>query len=163
LLAVRRIDLKAMSSRIEGSDPLSSAIGALREELLRWIDAELVRLRELPRPADSLTEQALDVASRVRFRDTASRPSACRTGEGREPGVTEPVSWTRERPADGDLVVEAARPAVAPAGSHPEPESKTPPLSPRERLDALARLLDRRLMQAQGAAEIVNGAEIEPG
>ena len=35
-----------MSHEIEVSDPLLSAIGEFRKELLLWIDTELARLRE---------------------------------------------------------------------------------------------------------------------
>jgi hypothetical protein len=56
----------------------------------------------------------------------------------------------------------AARRPVIP----PEPKSalepRAPVSNPRQRLDALARLLDHRLKQARGASESSRGADQEP-
>ena len=51
------IEPKAMSHEIEVSDPLSWAIGEFREELLLWIDTELVRLRERDQAGDGMMEE----------------------------------------------------------------------------------------------------------
>ena len=55
---------KAMSREIEESDPISSAIGEFRDELLFWIDSELVRLRERVQVDDSVIEEELATAAR---------------------------------------------------------------------------------------------------
>jgi hypothetical protein len=93
-----------MSNDVEAPDPLSSAIGEFRKELLDWIETELVRLRE-----------------RAQTDEETTRP----------PGALP------ERQIDRD---------------------PRPPLSnPRQRLDALARLLDHKLKQPQGTAEASGG------
>ena len=77
---------------------------------------------------------------------------------GRNPreGCGEPRREIRRR-----LLIEAPRrnpePPVAFPGPDAEPESQAPFLNPRERLDALARLLDRQREQAEGAADTSGG------
>ena len=48
---------KVMTRDIEFQDPLSWAIGEFREELLLWIDTELVRLQEREPADDSVIEE----------------------------------------------------------------------------------------------------------
>jgi hypothetical protein len=63
-----------------------------------------------------------------------------------------------ERFADRDSKAEIAGPAVAVPGLETDPPPQASPLNPRERLEALARLLDHRLKQVDGAAATSCGA-----
>jgi hypothetical protein len=85
---------KAMNQDVKVSDRLSLAIDEFREELLAWIETELVRLQE--RTADAPTDRAL-------------------------------------------------------AELNADRKASVSPADPRERLDTLARSLDRRIKHARGA------------
>jgi hypothetical protein len=152
------IEPKAMSHDIEVSDPLSWAIGEFREELLLWIDIELVRLREREQAEDLMREEEPAAASGSQFSTSSSRLGASRVSPYFQPGMTREEPRTRQRLADRDSVVETARPPVVLPELQTDPEPRTPLANPRQRLDALARLLDHRLKQAQGAAETSRGA-----
>ncbi len=142
----------AMSHDIEVSDPLLRAIGEFREELLLWIDTELVRLRERE-PAEALVMEEEAAATGSESGSSSSRHGAS-TGS---PHFRSGMAWqeppTRERVVDRDSVVETARPPVALPELQTDPEPGSPFSNSRRRLDALARSLDHRLKQAQGAAE----------
>ena len=53
-----------------------------------------------------------------------------------------------------DLVAETARPPVARPELQTDSDLRSSVSNPRQRLDALARLLDHRLKQAQGTSEV---------
>jgi hypothetical protein len=65
----------------------------------------------------------------------------------------------RQRPVDlmrntaRDSTAETMRPAAAPPESAADHEPRSAHSNPRDRLDALARMLDRRVKQAKGAGE----------
>jgi hypothetical protein len=54
--------------------------------------------------------------------------------------------------ADRDSNADVAEPPVAVRGLSTDPDAPSPPLNSSQRLDALARLLDRRLKQVDDAA-----------
>jgi hypothetical protein len=147
---------KSMSGEIEDSDPLSSAISEFRNELLFWIDSELLRLRERAPVDDPVMEEEL--ATRMResnFIGSRGRLGVSQGASICQPGTARAESPSCERVVDRkDLVAETARPPV----DLPEPRTDAEPRpsvsNPRQRLDALARLLDHRLKQAQGTGEV---------
>jgi hypothetical protein len=150
------IGSKAMSHENEVSNPLSWAIGEFREELLLWIDTELVRLGE---QADDSVRGEEQAASRESHLSAASSRLGARRGSPRfQSGTAVQESRTRERVVDRDSAVETARQPVARPELQANPDPQPAPSNPRQRLDALARLLDHRLKQAQGAAETTGGA-----
>jgi hypothetical protein len=144
--------LNAMSHDSEVSDPLSREISEFREELLLWIDTELIRLRERDHGDDLVMEEEPAAASGSQFGASSSRLGVSRGS----PNIPSGMAWqeprTRERVADRDSVVETAIPPVALPELQTDPEPPPPPSNPRQRLDALARLLDHRLKQGQAAA-----------
>jgi len=152
------IGSKAMSYDIKLSDPLSCAIGELREELLLWIDAELVRLGEGEQAEDQVKEQERVAAGGSQFGAASSRLGLSRGS----PHFPSSIAWqeprTCERVADRDPMVESTRPPIALPEQQTDPELRPPLSNPRQRLDALARLLDHRLEQARGTAETSSGA-----
>jgi hypothetical protein len=153
---------KAMSREIGVSDPLSWAIGEFREELLLWIDTELVRLREREQADDLVIEEELAVAREPQFNASSSRLGVPRGSRYFESGIAWQEPRTRERAVDRDSVVETLRPSVALPERQTDPELRPPLSNPRQRLDALARLLDHRVKQAQGTAETSDGARKGP-
>jgi len=153
------IGTKAMSREIEVSDPISSAIGEFREELLLWIDTELARLRKQADVDDSAMTEDRATTSYAQSSRSSSRVGV-RTGSpffqsgiARQQPQTHECIVGRESPA----VEESVRPPVTLPALETDPEQRPPVSNPRQRLDALARLLDHRLKQAQGTAE-TNGA-----
>ena len=118
-----------MSEDGEVLDSLSRAIGEFRAEILLWIDEALVRLREREIVEGPATEERLPFN---RLPDPLVELDARKS----------PVDPVRV-PAD------SARMDTAPASNGARVDSL-------ERLDALARMLDRRLKQAQDA--IANGS-----
>ncbi len=150
--------LNAMSHDSEVSDPLSRAIGEFREELLSWIDTELVRLREREQADDLVMEEEPAAASGSQFGASSGRLGVSRGSPSFPSGMAWQEPRARERVADRDSVVETAIPPVALPELQTDPEPPPPPSNPRQRLDALARLLDSRVKQARGAAETSSGA-----
>ena len=141
------VGTKAMSDEIEVFDPLPSAIGELREELLIWIDTEMARLRE---HVDVLAREDEGTAARSsRFTASSSRHVANRGGSRARSALARPAPATRESGADRGPDVETASPPITPSEQPSDHESRLSGSNPRERLDALARLLDHRLKQAQ--------------
>jgi hypothetical protein len=147
---------KSMSREIEDSDPLSSAIGEFRDELLFWIDSELLRLRERAHVVDSGIEEQLAPATREsNFIGSSGRLGVSQGGSICQPGIARAESPSCERVVDRkDLVAETARPPVALPELPTDAELRPSVSNPRQRLDALARLLDHRLKQAQGTGEV---------
>ena len=152
---------KAMSREIEESDPLSSAIGEFRDELLFWIDSELVRLRERVRLDDSVVEEELATAARdFNFSSSSTRVRVTHGGSYSQSGTVRAEPRSCERAVDRkDLVAETARPPVARPELQTDSDLRSSVSNPRQRLDALARLLDHRLKQAQGTAEVSSTAD----
>jgi hypothetical protein len=149
---------KAMSRAIEVSDPLSWAIVEFREDLLLWIDTELVRLREREQADDLVMAEELATARESQFSASSSPLGVSRGSPFLQSGIAWQEPQTGERVVDRDLVVETTRPPVALPELQTEPEPRPARSNPRQRLDALARLLDHRLKQAQGTAETSSGA-----
>ena len=147
---------KAMSREIEDSDPLSSAIGEFRDELLFWIDSELLRLRERAQVDDSVMEKELATATREsNFVSSSGRLGLSQGSAICQSGIARAESPSWERVVDRkDLVAETARPPVALPELPTDSELQPSVSNPRQRLDALARLLDHRLKQAQGTGEV---------
>jgi hypothetical protein len=149
------VGTKAMSDEIEVFDPLASAIGELREELLLWIDTETTRLRE---HADGLAREEEGTAARAsRLTASSSRRVANRGSSRSRSALARPATATRERGADRDPEVETVSPPITPPEQPSDHESRLFGSNPRERLDALARLLDHRLKQAQEDSKTRSG------
>jgi hypothetical protein len=155
-----------MSHGTDRADPLARAIAEFRQEFLLWIDRELARGHQRDPGAGRGAEE----------RSTAGHPlvSGPRGGsqpraqpEGVAPRAERPVLLAelgREPPREEERFADRSREAeitAAPrAGAGPEMETETDsqpqagPANPRHRLDALARLLDHRLKQVDGAAAV---------
>ena len=146
-----------MTRDIDVSDPLSWAIGEFREELLLWIDTELVRLQQ--QIDDSVIDEE---QSESEFNGSSSRVSATRESPFPRTGVARGAR-PRERVVERyDPAVETLKPPVPHREPRTDPESRLPVSNPRQRLDALARLLDQRLKQGKGlqkriAARVLEG------
>jgi hypothetical protein len=143
------------------ADSLSQAIEELREELLSWIDTELVRLQELEQGADRAAEAISGTPGPIRSGLGGGRRLVPLTdGDGARPRTHDVSGMERESSrdrgwlADRDSKIDVAEPSIDMPGSERDPEAQVPPLNPRQRLDALARLLDHRLKQAEGAAGV---------
>jgi hypothetical protein len=152
---------KAMSREIEESDPISSAIGEFRDELLFWIDSELVRLRERVQVDDSVIGEELAAAARdFSFSGSSAGLGVTHGGSFSQSEIARAESRSFERVVDRkDLIAETARPAVARSELQMDSDLRSSVSNPRQRLDALARLLDHRLKQAQGTAEVSSSAD----
>jgi hypothetical protein len=149
---------KAMSREIEVSAPLSWAISEFREELLLWIDTELVRLREREQIDDSVLEEEFSAARESQSSGSSSRLGVSRGSPFFQSGIAGQEPRTRLRVVDReDLVVEPVRPPVALPELQTENEPRSPLSNPRQRLDALARSLDQKLKHAHGTAETSGG------
>jgi hypothetical protein len=147
-----------MSPEARLFDSLARAIQELREDLVSWIDTELARLQGL--------DQEEDPAVGVISGESRSLPSGQRggrytipltDGQGTRPGTRDGVSGmetgtarTPERFADRHSDTDITESPTSVIGSKADPESQDAPLNPRQRLDALARLLDHRLKQVGG-------------
>jgi hypothetical protein len=151
---------KAMSREIEESDPISSAIGEFRDELLFWIDSALVRLRERVQVDDSVIEEELATAARnSNLSGSSGRLGVSLGGSYSQSGTVRAEPRSCERAVDRkDVVAEAARPPVARPDLQTNSDLRSSVSNPRQRLDALARLLDHRLKQAQGTSEVSGSA-----
>jgi hypothetical protein len=148
----------AMNREIEVSDPLSSAISEFREELLVWIDTELFRLRAREQLDDSAIEDEVAAARESQFSGSSSRLGVDTGSPSFQSGIARQDPRTRQKVVDReDPVTEAVRPPVALSALQTDPEPRARVSNPRQRLDALARLLDHRLKQAQGTAETSGG------
>jgi hypothetical protein len=151
---------QAMNPEIEVADPLSSAISEFRDELLLWIDTELFRLRAREQLDDSVIEEELAAARESQFSGSSSRRAASRGSPLVESGTAWQEPRTRERVVDReDVEVETVRPPMALPELQTDPEPRPSLANPRQRLDALARLLDHRLKQAQETAGTSGGTD----
>jgi hypothetical protein len=143
-----------MTCEIDASDSLSRAIGEFREELLLWIDAELVRLGEREQDDSVIEEEPRRSHSNGlsgRLGMSSGSPFFQSGSALQEPGTSERVV---DRP---ELAVQTVWPSVPLPKPSTDAELRLPVSNPRQRLDALARLLDQRVKQAQGLAE-TNGS-----
>jgi hypothetical protein len=156
------IGSKVVNSDSAVRDPLARAIAEFRQELLLRIDTELVRLQEREQAVNRLTEEGVVAATGSQFGASSSRMGA----SPRKPYLQSGTGWQEsrdaERVADLDSVAEAERPPVDDPELEIDPEPRVPPSDPRQRLDALARLLDNRLKRAQGTAGTRSGADRRP-
>jgi hypothetical protein len=156
------IGSKVVNSDTDVRDPVARAIAEFRQEFLLRIDTELVRLQEREQAANRLTEEEVVAATGSQFGASSSRVG----GSPRRPYLQSGTGWQEsratERAADRDSVAEAERPPVDVPELEIDPEPRVPPSDPRQRLDALARLLDNRLKRAQGTAGTRSGAVIGP-
>jgi hypothetical protein len=142
-----------MNREIDVSNPLSGAIGEFREELLLWIDTELARLRE--QTDDSVVEEE---PKKSQFNGSRSRVGVSQGSPFLQTRIARQEPRTRERAVEHeDLALKNLTPHVPPREPATEPASRLRLSNPRQRLDALARLLDQRLKQAQGTAEKNDG------
>jgi hypothetical protein len=160
-----------MSDGAEVLDSLSRAIVEFREEVLLWIDTELVRLRERerdesvameerPAPA-TLTRWGMETGSQTH---SPSRRLVAGLGEAElQPVIRREGSPSNEKNAERDLLGGSARVPFVTPGSEPGPKSKFVPFDSFKRLDALARLLDQRLKLSEAAASSSSGASGEVG
>jgi hypothetical protein len=149
-----------MSQGTESADSLARAIGEFRTELLVWIDTELARLQERDQGESPVVGE----------RSTAPRSMGAGLRGGSQPGSLTDVDAAR--PGSPDLRsgmgretlregqsfldrngnTELTGPTVAVPGPETDPPPEANPGNPRERLEALARLLDQRLKQVEGAS-----------
>jgi hypothetical protein len=147
-----------MSPDTEVPDRLLSAIGEFREEVLLWIDSELVRLREREQAENRRLEQRLAPATGSHFSASNGRLGASPERPSLQSGTGPREPRSLETARDREPAAENARQPL----DVPEPETDPKPpgtgSNPRQRLDALARLLDHRLRQAQGEAATRTGA-----
>ena len=111
-----------MTRDIEVSDPLSWAIGEFREELLLWIDTELVRLQK--QIDDSVIDEEL---SESQFNGSSSRIGVTRESPFPRTGIARGKQRTRERVVERyDPAVETLKPPVPRREPPTDPESPLP-------------------------------------
>ena len=155
-----------MSQGTESADSLARAIGEFRTELLVWIDTELARLQERDPGASSVVgERSTAPRSMGAGLRGGSQPGSRTDVDAPRPGSPELLSGTGwETPREGQSFVDRdgnaalAGPTAAVAGPETDPPPGANSGNPRERLDALARLLDQRLKQVEGASGTRLGA-----
>jgi hypothetical protein len=160
-----------MSDGAELLSSLSRAIIELREEILLWIDTELVRLREWERDETVAMEERSAPAPLTRWAvesgSQAHSPTkrlVARLGEAEfEAVMRREGSRTNEKIAGRDSLGGSERPPFVTSGNEPDPKSKSAPFDSLRRLDALARLLDQRLKLSEVAASNSSGARGEVG
>ena len=145
-----------MSNEAEVADPLTLAIHELREEFLCWIDTELARLQQ---HVENPVRRDEGTFSRgTRFEELPGRAEAGVGSTSTRSGYARPPLPIRESFVDRDQAPKVAKPLT----SSLEPAHQSVPQStgsdPRQRLEALARLLDHRLRQVQTETE-TNRAE----
>jgi hypothetical protein len=157
--------MKVTTQKADALDSLVRAIGGFREELLLWIDTELARLRE----GESTERLAAAENSTLHNSPRASARGGPELGprHGRDlvnsgrpnlaPGMRHEKSLSRENVADRLPEVESTKSPRSIPEAEREPQSHVAPMNPRQRLDALARLLDHRLRQAQRTVEPARG------
>jgi hypothetical protein len=154
-----------MSNQAESADFLSRAIGEFREELLLWIDTELARLQEREQEENLVVEEVSTAPKSIRSGPRGGSHLGSQTNcDGASPGrpdflsgMERPTLRNCERFTDRNSRDEITGLPVAFTEPETDPEPQAPPLNPRQRLDALARLLDHRLKQVEGAAGTCSG------
>jgi len=143
----------------EESDPLPSAIAEFRKELLEWIDTEYARVLAREREWTDRFAVAQEQAAARESAFNASSQRGLSLGSSTRPArIAREEPGTRETVVDQHSVVDTAGPPAAVSERPIDAEPQPTPANPRQRLEALARLLDRRLKQAQGAAAASDGA-----
>jgi hypothetical protein len=158
-------EVGVMSHEAESADSLLGAIGKFREEMLFWIDTELARRQERG-PEENAAGAGSPIALRsIRPGQRGGSHLASQANfEGVSLGDPDfPSGMGRELPRNPDRSADRNSTAEIEATSDafPGPETldpQAPPLNPRQRLDALARLLDRRLKQVGRAAGTSRGS-----
>jgi hypothetical protein len=154
-------------------DSLPRSIAELREEIVQWIDRAIVQLRQ--RQVDQLLGQEEVTGGGTPDRSTLQHeprlgPRPPRVGESLRPaGFESAASWEagREGSMRGAGVPEETRFARAPADRAAEAidgsaQRQVPARDPRERLDALARLLDNRLEKTRAPSACAEEPRREP-
>jgi hypothetical protein len=144
---------KAMTRSIEAPDPLSSAIADFRMELLQWIDTALAGLRERERADELVMEEERTAARASQLSAPSGRPGVSNERPYFQAEVACEAPPPRARVVDRESIVETARPPIARPETQLDLGPPSPLSNPRQRLDALARLLDHRLKQGQAAAD----------
>jgi hypothetical protein len=148
----------ARKNEVDVSDPLASAIDELREELLLWIDTELTRVKEhlyaQVAEEELATLPALQRAASASIRGPSNDGLRTRTRLGHR------ADPSRQSDVDHEPAANLDWPAVAPQEELTDPGPQLPAASPRERLDALARMLDRRLKLAADTEETERRASV---
>jgi hypothetical protein len=159
------LEVGVMSHEAESADSVSGAIGKFREQMLFWIDTELARQQERG-PAENAAGAGSAIALRTirSGRRGGSHLASQSDHEGVSLGYPDfPSEMGRELPRDPDRSADRNATAEIKAASDefPGPDTldpQAPPLNSRQRLDALARLLDRRLKQVGQAAGTSRGS-----
>lgn len=149
----------------ESADSLLRAIGEFRLEFLSWIDAEMARVRERE-PGEGLAAGGiLTTPGSVRSGPRGGLHVGTRADDDRmSPGISIHSSGigtdaprAHEGFAERGSDVSPTMPTATIPGPETDPGASAAPLNPRQRLDALARLLDQRLKQAEGATGGMGG------
>lgn len=149
-----------MTHQIEETDPLASAVAQLREELVLWIDTELARLHEHVDEQVREEERAAFAASQEPL--STSRFHQVKGNRPVHNAATDRVEPSDERLPARELFEPTVITPAAYSSPSAEAESPTPVPNPRQRLDALARLLDHRLKQAHEEAESKGSGRARP-
>jgi hypothetical protein len=155
LRQIARIEPNVMSHDFVGSDSLARAIGEFRQDLIHWIDAELIRLREQAGAAVGLEE--LSGASGSQFSAYTSGLGPSGGSASLQPGIAAQEPPKRERGSDRDSYSTTTWPTAAVSKLATDDEPRSAPSNPRQRLEALARMLDHRLKHPEGFAETSSG------
>ena len=160
-----------MSDGAEVLDSLSRAIVEFREEVLLWIDTELVSLRKREQDESVAMEERSAPATLTRWglesgTQTHSPIRRLVAGPGEaelQPVMSRDGSRNNEEIARRDSPDGSDRPPFVTPGTEPDLKAKSAPLDSFQRLDALARLLDQRLKLSEVAASNSSGASGEVG
>jgi hypothetical protein len=157
------IESEMMEPDSDLPDRLLSAIGDFRQEMLHWIDSELDRLREREQAEARRNEQGPASAPLAHFGATSRRHLSTSGWLHHPPAAASSEHHRLELASDRDPVPENAR--QLPDAPRPAPDAEPPATdsNARQRLDALARLLDSRLKQSQAEAGTRNGAGSDRG
>ncbi len=152
------------------ADCLSRAIADFRDEFLLRIDHALTRLREREQHESLAVSQAVaaNVARSAPPREPPVFSPSSRGGAGPKGPDLEPMARRESRPdteafAPRAPLADLPRSPVVKSGAEADVNAPSTPLDSLGRLDALARLLDKRLMASRDEPAANSGANAEAG
>lgn len=138
-----------MSSDTRDPEPLLAAISEFREELIGWIDTQLRMLAKSDRERGAWPDDTVAPPSSTprssRTQPEIEERSVGMTGSTIPRNARANAPWTDDPPGLRPSVLE---PAASRSLSSDQSETVSS-CDPRQRLDALARLLDNRLKQSE--------------